>query len=358
MSIVRAMIDPTVLESLLRGIAIGGFVTAGAALALTSEKVSARWIGVAFFLCAIGHVVDNDAALRGTNAHAGLVSWIPSALAPALFWAFTVALFTDNPKFPLWRIGPAAIALLLSVAVALTPPIAAHVFSISYVAVSAILVAHAFVVIWRGWRDDLVERRRGLRAPVLAAGAAYVLIVATGDFGHVVGLPFQTTPLVQACALALLAIAAALILLRVDEVLLGSRVARRLPLVQIYPEVDASDGPMLGRLNRALDDEEVWRRDDLTIGALATHLLAPEHHLRRLINGRLGYRNFAALLNERRISAAKVELAGSTHKPVSSIAFELGYGSLGPFNRAFKAATGKTPTEWRLSPNSNIPPQN
>ena len=24
-----------------------------------------------------------------------------------------------------------------------------------------------------------------------------------------------------------------------------------------------------------------------------------------------------------------------------------GYGSLGPFNRAFRAATGATPTEWR-----------
>jgi len=32
---------------------------------------------------------------------------------------------------------------------------------------------------------------------------------------------------------------------------------------------------------------------------------------------------------------------------VAAIAFDLGYGSLGPFNRAFRAATGATPTEWR-----------
>ena len=32
---------------------------------------------------------------------------------------------------------------------------------------------------------------------------------------------------------------------------------------------------------------------------------------------------------------------------MATIAFDLGYGSLGPFNRAFRAATGAAPTEWR-----------
>jgi AraC-like DNA-binding protein len=42
---------------------------------------------------------------------------------------------------------------------------------------------------------------------------------------------------------------------------------------------------------------------------------------------------------------------------ISAIAFELGFGSLGPFNRAFKEATGQTPSEWRrdqLAPGSPI----
>ncbi len=38
---------------------------------------------------------------------------------------------------------------------------------------------------------------------------------------------------------------------------------------------------------------------------------------------------------------------------VSTIAFDLGFGSLGPFNRAFKDATGQTPTEWRKQPSPN-----
>jgi AraC-like DNA-binding protein len=63
----------------------------------------------------------------------------------------------------------------------------------------------------------------------------------------------------------------------------------------------------------------------------------------------LGYRNFAAFLNERRIAAAKVALADPerTRVAISTIAFEVGFSSLAPFNRAFRDITGKTPTDWR-----------
>ena len=54
-------------------------------------------------------------------------------------------------------------------------------------------------------------------------------------------------------------------------------------------------------------------------------------------------------MNGHRIEAAKRRLAdpAEARTTVAAIAFELGYGSLGPFNRAFRAATGATPTEWR-----------
>jgi AraC-like DNA-binding protein len=34
-------------------------------------------------------------------------------------------------------------------------------------------------------------------------------------------------------------------------------------------------------------------------------------------------------------------------KPILTIAFDLGYGSVATFNRAFKAKMGKTPKEYR-----------
>ena len=93
----------------------------------------------------------------------------------------------------------------------------------------------------------------------------------------------------------------------------------------------------------------MWRREALTIGELANLLGTQEHRLRRLINTQLGYRNFATLLNERRIAAARAALADPARAgaSISTIAYEVGFGSLGPFNRAFKQAAGATPSAWR-----------
>jgi AraC-like DNA-binding protein len=58
--------------------------------------------------------------------------------------------------------------------------------------------------------------------------------------------------------------------------------------------------------------------------------------LRRLINQRLGYRNFNVFLNEHRIAEAKAALADPSQAevPVITIAMDAGFQSLGPFNRA------------------------
>ena len=75
----------------------------------------------------------------------------------------------------------------------------------------------------------------------------------------------------------------------------------------------------------------------------------PEHRLRKLINGALGYRNFAAFVNDYRIAEAKRRLATPdfVHTQITSLAFDLGYGSLAPFNSAFKERAGLSPSEYR-----------
>jgi len=95
--------------------------------------------------------------------------------------------------------------------------------------------------------------------------------------------------------------------------------------------------------------EGAFQQSGLNIRTLAEQLGHTEHQLRKLINGRLGFRNFSAFLNSYRIPEAKKVLADAeqVRKPVLTIALDLGYGSLGPFNRAFKAATDMTPTEYR-----------
>jgi AraC-like DNA-binding protein len=121
------------------------------------------------------------------------------------------------------------------------------------------------------------------------------------------------------------------------------------PAASSSNDLDAGDRHLLAKLEALMAEGEAWRREGLTIGALAAEIGAPEHKLRRLINDHLGFRNFAAFVNARRIDAAKSRLAdpAKARESVSAIAFDLGFGSLGPFNRAFKEVTGQTPTEWR-----------
>ena len=74
-----------------------------------------------------------------------------------------------------------------------------------------------------------------------------------------------------------------------------------------------------------------------------------EHVLRRAINRRLGYRNFNEFLHDYRLAHIAHRLAdpAERHLPVLTIALDSGYGSIGPFNRAFKARFGVTPSQFR-----------
>ncbi|SMC28622.1 Helix-turn-helix domain-containing protein [Andreprevotia lacus DSM 23236] len=75
----------------------------------------------------------------------------------------------------------------------------------------------------------------------------------------------------------------------------------------------------------------------------------PEYKLRQLINQGLGWRNFNAFVNSYRIADARQALADTAQAevPILTIAMDAGFQSLGPFNRAFKAETGLTPTAFR-----------
>jgi AraC-like DNA-binding protein len=117
----------------------------------------------------------------------------------------------------------------------------------------------------------------------------------------------------------------------------------------VADEANASDRKLLNALMHLMADDRIYRHEGITIGMLATRLATPEYKLRRLINQRLGYRNFNVFLNNHRIEEAKAALADPSQAqvPVITIAMDAGFQSLGPFNRAFKATTGVTPTEYR-----------
>ncbi|WP_172705845.1 helix-turn-helix domain-containing protein, partial [Variovorax paradoxus] len=115
------------------------------------------------------------------------------------------------------------------------------------------------------------------------------------------------------------------------------------------PDVDPAEDRLADALHRLMTAERAYRDENLGIAQLAARLAVPEYRLRRLINQRLGHRNFNAYINGFRLQEALAALADPARRerPVLSIALEAGFQSIGPFNRAFKAATGLTPTEFR-----------
>ena len=63
-----------------------------------------------------------------------------------------------------------------------------------------------------------------------------------------------------------------------------------------------------------MNHEKPHRDETLTIAGLAAQLGEQEYRLRRLINGQLGHRNFAAFLNGYRLAEVKSALSDPSQR--------------------------------------------
>lgn len=102
-------------------------------------------------------------------------------------------------------------------------------------------------------------------------------------------------------------------------------------------------------IRRVLEQQALYREPELKVADLAAAVGSVEHKVSRAITQGLGERNFNQLVNRYRIEHACRLLASAEGRTVLEISLDSGFGSLGPFNRAFKTATGKTPTAWRAA---------
>ncbi len=341
------MIDgATVLELLARGAAIGAFL--GLALALLRGPLTpARTSGALFCLAAAAHTLTQWPGDTNAFGIALAPIWVLSAMGAGLFWAFARDLFEDNPLD--WRrFGPAFLLLFAAIAGETGPAWARPAFWFAHNIITAALAVHILVLIAAGWRGDLVEQRRRLRGPVLFAGAGYALVVSIVQTGELfVGSAEQLSPL-AAAALMLMALVSFWAFGRVDAELFAAPDTSTAK-TDAPPPIEGADAAASAELDHLMRVERLYREEGLTIASLALHLRLPEHRLRKLINQKLGHRNFSAFLNQWRLDDAKNALSDPAQRevPVSTIALDAGFASLGPFNRAFKAETGLTPSEYR-----------
>jgi AraC-like DNA-binding protein len=336
------------ISAFVHGIAAGFTLITAVALLRSRLSRDVRVAGALFALSVVGWLVNESAPLWRAFGEPYLV-YLSACGVAGMFWLFVLAVFADM-KVNALTLTPAALMLASGVAMQhMSAPSSDVVWTVRNLA-SALLALHAGSVILRGWSGDLVEGRRQFRALLLSLACLFVLL----EIG--VGFTFRLTHdpawlqlivgrTYGGLMMALLSLALAALMLRPDPAVFG---ASRRVVAAPDGRTEAADRQLLARLD-ALMAAEGWRREGLTIGDLAGELQVPEHRLRRLINQRLGHRNFADFVNGHRIEAAKRRLAdpAEARTTVAVIAFDLGYGSLGPFNRAFRAATGATPTEWR-----------
>lgn len=341
--------DLQTIELLLRGGAIGAFL--GAAIAMArGPSTPARVTGFVFGLAAASHTLTQAPQLQPLFGLAWPLVWALSFCGSGLFWAFATELFEDRPKLDLRRFAPAALLLAMGLALLRLDGAPQLAVWIAYNLTGVVLLVHVVVVIWSGWRNDLVESRRRLRGPILSAAALYAMAVLVVQTAETFSSPASFLSPLAAATLFGLGLATVGALLRADPDLFAPAAAptAAAPLASVG-EPSPEEARLAARLERLMDEERAHRDDQLSMTVLAARLGTPEYRLRRLINRRLGYRNFNAFLNHWRLQEVREALADPAQQevPVATIALDAGFRSLGPFNRAFKAQTGLTPTDYR-----------
>jgi AraC-like DNA-binding protein len=340
------------IDIALRGATVALLLVLAASLFRGFGTVLAGRLAAAFALGSAAHAVTASigATSQVSIAHAPVIALSTGNVV--VFWLFTRAVFDETFSLRWWyALTWAAVAAFSFVNCMWLAP--ASGVRLSIIAVN--LLALGFIVLAvvqtiASWSSDLVEGRRRVRAFIVSAAALYgglnaVLQISLSGSGAA-----EIANTVNSAALAAVVAAISIAMMRVD----GADLFPATPEVQAEASdaatVDSSaDQKLVDALMRLMGDERIYRHDNVTIGMLATRLGIPEYRLRRLINQRLGYRNFNVFLNEHRIAEAKAALADPSQAevPVITIAMDAGFQSLGPFNRAFKAITGVTPTEYR-----------
>jgi len=335
--------EPVVIwELVLRGFALGALAAIAAGL-WRSGIQAIRIAGVLLTASAAAYVLNSSGLTRDALGVSSIPIHLLALGGAGWFWLFIVTLFEDRPISPTTLMAGGILTAVGLVGWLGRQEMSSPVW-IAHNLIEAGFAVHGLFVIANSWRGDLVEARRRLRGPVLGVVTIYVIALSGFEIGEGLGFAQPWFPIAGATALAFMCGLGAVAFLRAQPELFGG--AR--PSAS-DDSLDAGDRLILTKLETLMAEGQAWKREGLTIGALADEVGAPEHKLRRLINDHLGFRNFAAFVNARRIDAAKARLAdpAQARESVSTIAFDLGFGSLGPFNRAFKEVTGQTPTEWR-----------
>ena len=280
-------------------------------------------------------------------------------LTSGLVMVLCQRIFRDRKRLPLPLLAVWVVQVLLEEPLEWMAPFAWElaqpqaIFVLYEVVPSALqIVMLGFALVWalRESDADLVEARRKTRVVLVVVAVVHIVLALLVErlALQIWALPIDVYFAVHTgiTALGLLLSGTIVVLLFRPDAARFVDPLRPAPVVAAEVSRDEYD---VARIRAAFESERVYRRMGLTVGALAEHLKIPEYRLRSLIHSDLGYRNFNTLLHDYRVAEVCEALADPAQDdtPVLTLALTAGYQSITPFNRAFRAFKGMTPTQFR-----------
>ena len=337
------------LEAALRGGAIAILLLTVGLHARDLLTSRLRRYSALFQLCGVAFIVESAPGFDALDLRWKMPIHIVSSSAPAIFWIVSAALFNDEFRARWYHalawLGLAALAWRQMFG---WPP----ALVAAYDALALLFVLFAIWHALAGRGTDLVEWRRRLRVEYAVCVAFYIVVIIVSQWFWPGILGRDPFSLINAIVLVGLFFLFSLRLTK-DRLALDvpqassaqSRTDDRRPV----PPATGQEAALLEAVRRLMEDGKAYREDALSIASLSQSLDVQEYRLRRLINRQLGHRNFSAFVNGYRLTEVTAALADrdQAEVPILTIALDAGFGSIGPFNRAFKAHTGLTPTEYR-----------
>jgi AraC-like DNA-binding protein len=335
------------IDQMARGGSIALFLLWSWILLRDHRGLLAARIAIAMNLAIIGYVAATAAWSFELSPSRFALSLVGGS-TPGLFWLFARTWFNDRQRLEGWAVALIALSILNIALMQFTFERNQMVHIVSGTIFRLGMFGFAAAGLWEAWRGrqgDLVEIRRRMRPRIVAAVGIYVILIAIAEIAvYTYGAPRWIARSVGS-SIVVITLLFCVAMFGMRQADLFAAVSKP-SVAPVPPQIDQS---ITAKLLSHMQNDLPHRDEEMTIAKLAAQLGEQEYRLRRHINGAMGYRNFAAFLNGYRLTEVKAALADPSQRdvPIITIALDAGFGSLGPFNRAFREAEGMTPSEYR-----------
>lgn len=353
-----------IVQEIVRFIAVGMMALLCVHLLGKHRRNQSARIGALFALCMAVYLIIPFVLKHSDNRLFLGVLLFPAFSNTFLVWVFCRSLFSDRPKLKRLHYSLWGGSQLVSYMVYFGFPSALFHWGAGFPEFEFIrrllpqgfylgFILAAIVASQKDAQVDLVSSRINLRRAFLVVVAFYGVLICAAEI-LLQGQPASHG--IDTLHYSILLIISGLFFREVrthPEIFQESHPVHKIEPAQESDTVAkpvSETFPLHRDLIHCIEIEKLYRLEGLTIGQLARKMKTQEYLLRACINKQLGFRNFNDFLNHYRVQEACSRLRSEPGLPIFNLSMELGYGSLAPFNRAFKSKVGKTPSQYKVNP--------